>query len=77
MNNNLKQILQTTLNLTEAGLINLIARYPESEYDFSTLNVDADIFATAQIKLTNASKTLIDKLGVQDLVQFVTVECAE
>jgi hypothetical protein len=74
MSNELKQVLQSSLNLTEAGLINVLSKYDDN-YCWGTLNQEAKVFKLSGYSdIEQASAELIDRVGLHDLQLFID-EC--
>lgn len=76
MSNELKQVLQSSLGLTEAGLINALSKYDDN-YCWGTLNQEANMFKLSGYNdIEQASADLIDRTGLHDLQLFID-ECKE
>lgn len=74
ISNELKQVLQSSLGTTEAGLINVLSKYDDN-YCWGTLNQEAKVFKLSGYSdIEQASADLIDRAGLHDLQQFIN-EC--
>lgn len=71
MSSELKDVLQSSLGLTEAGLMNTLSKYDDN-YCFGTLNQEAVLLKCGGMnKIQDAEPKLIDKAGLHDLYAFI------
>ena len=74
MSNELKQVLQSSLGLTEAGLINVLSKYDDN-YCFGTLNQEAKLMSIKGIdRIQDADFKYISMGVLYDLNKFIN-EC--
>jgi len=66
----LKTVIQSSLKLTEASLINLLHQF--DNHDFGTLNFESELFIHSGFKdINQAPEALVNGLEVEDLSDFI------